>query len=83
MVRQHATDSPKTVKQALKHPRIKIVTFDWLEDSLHKKFVRSPVGYSLQDLVRDREATKEKKKTIRKERELKSGKWFLVVRTSH
>ena len=55
-----------TVREARKIPGIKIVSFDWLEDSLMTKRARNERPYLMGPMANTAKETKTQKKIIRK-----------------
>ena len=65
------------VEQALKIRSLKIVTFDWLEDSLLKGTRKKEGPYLLNQFFKEKEKAKAKKKAVRKEKITNGCKWLL------
>ena len=64
------------MEAALKHKSIKIVSYDWLEDSLFHHSARGPQRYLCSNVAKEEKAKKrEKKKEVRTEVK-EAGKWF-------
>jgi len=62
------------VKQAKKIKSCKIVSYDWLEDSLMNFTSKRPGPYLLRSVIKERVKTKTKRKETREENIAKGGK---------
>ena len=71
------------VEQALKIKSLKIVTFDWLEDSLLKRTRKREGPYLLNRFFKAKEKAKAKKKTVRKQKITNGRKWYTIFPCPH
>ena len=66
-------DPSSIVKEARRMKNVKIVSFDWLEDSLLKRRVQNERQYAMSVATRIEADTKSKKKAVRKANILKGS----------
>lgn len=67
-----------TVQQARKLNTVKIVSFDWLEDSLMKQTAKSTGGYLMSPRTKAAAEIKAKKKVVRKKNIAKGSTCLLL-----
>lgn len=63
------------MKAALKHEGIKIVSYDWLEDSLHHRKCRAVRKYLWEKIEKEGKVQKRARKKVKKEKVEQAGEF--------